>query len=440
MLGGLGRLLGLIAVASYSGDAIDSSSSETISERWSYTYFVHEPYMTRWQEFSGFADSEGNLYWMKCYANYFVTGCSLRSTDRDGDLRFETSLGDGDARAVGVGINLVAGNVLVTSFRLGLVYANLSGRSTSDGSVLWTLRLNDALPGMIAREVGGIAHDRFGRLVVSAIGIDPPYGAHVSAVLSVSSGTGETIWKRAVPRLSPADDVVIGRSVVDEAGNAYFFERHYYGDRYRWLIASLDPNGERRFETQTDFGLGPIAVAHGRLVIWDPYHDFGELLDTTTGARIVRLPGLAEGTVLISHDLGFFIEKSTLPDPPAGVPGRAALAAFDLASGQIQWRFPLRNFEGRKAPLLTDGGNVLLIDKSTLLEISPQGELLQATRLGGLTEELTGSNALLIEGRWFGVSGPTVMAYDLPGAPGEARLGWNSRFGNAQHDNHPREK
>jgi hypothetical protein len=149
---------------------------------------------------------------------------------------------------------------------------------------------------------------------------------------------------------------------------------------------------------------------------------------------------LAEGTVLISHDLGFFIEKSILPDPPDGVPGRAALAAFDLTSGQIQWRFPLRNFESRKAPLLTDGGNVLLIDKSTLLEISPQGELLHATRLSGLTEELTGSNALLIEGRWFGESGPTVMAYDVPGAPGEARLGWNSSFGNAQHDNHPREK
>jgi hypothetical protein len=51
-----------------------------------------------------------------------------------------------------------------------------------------------------------------------------------------------------------------------------------------------------------------------------------------------------------------------------------------------------------------------------------------------------GSHALLIKGRWFSQSGPTVVAYDVPGAPEEARLGWNSRYGNAQHDRRPREK
>jgi hypothetical protein len=116
-----------------------------------------------------------------------------------------------------------------------------------------------------------------------------------------------------------------------------------------------------------------------------------------------------------------------------------ALTAFDLTSGQIQWRFPLTSFERRKAPLLTDGGNILLIDKTTLLEISPQGQLLRSTRLGRFTEEIP-FDALLIKGRWFSQSGPTVVAYDVPGAPEEARLGWNSRYGNAQRDRRPREE
>jgi hypothetical protein len=147
---------------------------------------------------------------------------------------------------------------------------------------------------------------------------------------------------------------------------------------------------------------------------------------------------------LISRDLGFVIQ-SIAPDD-------VALAAFDLSSGEVRWRFPLDNSYPRwRTALLSDEGNILIVNKGSLLEISPQGQLLRGFLLGGIfggTPRVTGYS-LLLRGRWFsklfeqGIwphDHDTVVAYDLPGSPGEGRLGWNSPQGNAQGENRPREE
>jgi hypothetical protein len=176
-----------------------------------------------------------------------------------------------------------------------------------------------------------------------------------------------------------------------------------------------------------------------------------ELLDAQTGARIARLPGtLADAPTwvipsgLMTRELGFFIQRTSTDD--------IALAAFDLVSGTIRWRFPLDNtYEERRTALLSEEGNILIANNRSLLEISPQGQLLHGYLLrsvSGVTPRVSGGS-LLLRGRWFSkffeqgelLQGyDTVFAYDLPGAPGEGRLGWNSQQGNAQGENRPREE
>ncbi len=441
MFGMSGQLVGLLAAVSYSGEAIDPSPSEILSETWRYSYALQDPFWSQWQEFLGIADSDGNRYWKLCYLNLFRIGCSLRSTDWDGNLRFETSLGEGDARAAQMNVDLVAGPVLVTSFYHSGLSANLFGRAISDGSLLWTHSLRADFSGVSDVTIAGVTYDGAGRLVVATVARDSTYWTYESAVFALSFDTGQTIWMRDLAREYPTDSVTMWSPILDEIGNVYFSELYCRSDRCRWLVSSLDPKGGLRFETEVDPGFVPIGVAHGRLLVSNWYQEVAELLDVESGSRIARIHGLVRNTVLISRDLGFFVERPGPPDPTSVLRDRLALTAFDLGSGEIQWRFPLRSFESRSSPLLTDQGNILLIDKSALLEISPRGELLRATRVQLKRQPVeTIGVALLINGRWFSQSGATVVAYDVPGAPGEGRFGWNSLFGDAQHESRPREK
>jgi outer membrane protein assembly factor BamB len=381
-----------------------------LAESWSYNYsFDGGPpdYPHGTQEFSGLADSEGNLYWALCIESgrvFLTISCSLRSTDWDGNERFQVDLGGGPGALTTVGVHLVAGSVLVTELS-----AILSGRSTFDGSVLWTRDLRDEFP-TIYRALGSIAHDGQGRIFLTA-------GA---AVLALSADTGETIWRY--------DEGSAGRLILDESGNVYFPDRTF--------ITSLDRDGGLRFQREVPGRL--ITVAHGRLLIASEQWQVSDLLDADTGATIAELSGTPlDGMALLSRDLGFFIQRSA--------DQRSALVAFDLAGGGIQWRFPLGD-QSAYGQLLTDEGNVLLLDKWELLEISPQGQVLRANRLRpsdriwGTPAPFFGFGPILLGGRWIAQFGATVFAYDLPGAPGEGRLGWNSRYGDAQHENRPREK
>ncbi len=432
MFGVLGTVLGLIA-ASQSGNVLESTSSEPLASSWSYHFRLQGPDGSSWQQFSGLADSEGNLYWLFCslYGRVFTFyGCSLHSSDQDGNSRFDVTLGSGPGPLTNINLYLVAGSIVVTE-----VSAVLYGRSTSNGELLWTHDFRDEYL-TIFRELGGVAHDGEGRVVVLA-------GA---AAFALSVSTGETLWRRDLRR--NAQSVGFGGPpIFDESGNVYCSKSSCMGrGPCKFFITSLDPHGTVRFETETRAWNRPVAVAQGRLVITDWHSAEGhpvELLDAEMGSRIVTLPGDSGGTpILISGELGFYIEGArhfNFFSPVQDV----ALTAFDLASGAIQWRFPLTGLGG--GPLLTEEGNILVSQKLTVLEISPQGQLLRATRLR--PNEPAPSEprcdvafgTLIFGGRWFSQCQDTVLAYDLPGAPGGG-LGWNSLHGNAQHSNRPRVK
>jgi len=136
---------------------------------------------------------------------------------------------------------------------------------------------------------------------------------------------------------------------------------------------------------------------------------------------------------LISPELGFFIQMDSS--------GQKALVAFDLESGATRWRYPLARSNWTSAGLFTDAGNILLANKTSLLEISTEGQLVRETPLRTPLYGYSGPwGPLLLRGRWFVQMLGTVFAYDLPGSLGEGRLGWNSRHGNAQGENRPREE
>ena len=274
-----------------------------------------------------------------------------------------------------------------------------------------------------------------------------------SSIHALAATTGSTIWSRDLKSEDPERVARLENVVLDESRNLYFTRGlcdPYSGYDCEATLVSLNPDGSPRFEVQVERDARALAVAHGRILLDQrKYNSFAELLDTETGAKIRRLPGTlvdalpwAGPTVLISRELGFFIQALSSDD--------AALAAFDLASGDIQWRFGLDRYLHERTMLLTDEGNILILNQQMLLEISPQGQLLREHSLGSPRGTIqVGGGSLLLRGRWFSQvyerrawpeEYETVVAYDLPGAPGEGRVGWNSRRGNAQGENRPQEK
>jgi outer membrane protein assembly factor BamB len=434
-------LVGLIAVLELSSDALAASILEPLTERWSYNYYDHSPDYWQDQEFPGLADSDGNLYWLRCTLGLSHGWprdheCRVRSTDFDGNLRYEVPIGWGMFGGFFTfRLHLVAGPVVVAEHS-GL----LIGFDTATGAIRWTRDLRDD-----TRGIGGLAYDGEGRIIVTA-------GNWVE-VLSAHDGT--TSWRRFLGSENPKRGAYLHTVVLDESRNLYFAKRLYRPrstEDYDSSIISLGPDGSWRFEIQVDADVQPIAVAHGRILVGQQnYHGVAEVLDAETGARIARLPGTLADAVpwgrsigLISRELGFFIQSIA--------PGDIALAAFDLFSGEVQWRFPLENYyPPQRTALLSDEGNILIVNKSTLLEISPQGQLLRGFLLrsiSGVDPRVSGGS-LLVRGRWFSKfyeqgqwprANDTVFAYDLPGSPGEGRLGWNSLYGNAQGENRATEE
>jgi len=436
-----GVLVGLIAVSELSVGALASSSLEPLTEQWSYNYYLHEPDYFTEHDFPGIADSDGNLYWLLCglalsHGQPRTRTCTLRSTDFDGNLRYEVLIGMGlFGEYFSFRLHLVAGRVVVVEHS-GL----LIGFDTATGTTNWTHDLRGDT------RYTELAYDGEGRIIVAA-------GSWVQA-LSAEDGT--TIWRRFLGSEDPKRRAILRRVILDESRNLYLlkdlYRRSYPSEDYDSSIVSLGPDARPRFEIQVDHYVVPIAVAYGRILVgqqWDKY--LVELLDAETGARIARLPGtLADAAPwvlpsgLMTRELGFFIQRTSTDD--------IALAAFDLASGAIRWRFPLDNtHEELRTALLTDDGNILVVNNRSLLEISPQGELLRGyllRRVAGGTLRVSGGS-LLVRGRWFSklfeqakwpLAYDTVFAYDLPDAPGEGRLGWNSPQGNAQGENRPREE
>jgi outer membrane protein assembly factor BamB len=422
-----GALIGLIAASNFPS-ALASSTSELLRESWSYTYYYSSSDYWEDQGFSGIADSDGNLYWLVCRSNGRLwrvrqRSCSIRSTDFDGNLRYEIQIAYGSLPDLSFILHFVAGSVVVAEHN-----ALLTGFDTSTGSVRWTHDLREEFPYYPPRGTGGMAHDGQGRIVVTAN----------SSLHALSVNTGETIWRQDLTSEDPERQVRLGAVVFDESQNVYFaknFCRPYPSYDCDTTIVSLDSDGNSRFEVQVDPHGQPIAVAHGRVLTaaLSLSRGNGEVLDAETGARIARLPDVFDPFGLISQELGFFIQMDSS--------GEKALAAFELASGTIRWRYPLLRSEATSAGLFTDAGNILVSNKTSLLEISPDGQLI---RVIPLTTPLVANGGfwgpLLLRGRWFGQIRGTVFAYDLPGDPGEGRLGWNSRHGNAQGENRPREE
>jgi outer membrane protein assembly factor BamB len=435
-------LVGLIAILELSTEALAGSSLEPLTARWSYTYYDHSPDYWQDQGFTGIADSDENLYWLLCSTSFShgwpqTRECRIRSSDFDGNFRYEVSIGGGWFWYFhNFALHLVAGPVVVAEYS-GL----LTGFDTATGAVLWTRNLRDD-----TTWTNGMAYDGEGRIIVTA-------RAWVEAL---SAHDGTTIWRRFLGSENPKRQAYLHSVVLDESRNLYFAKRLYHPrspEEYDSSIVSLGPDGSPRFEIEVDRHVRPIAVAHGRILVGQQQpQGVGEVLDAETGARIARLPGtLADADYwpalsigLISRDLGFVIQ-SIAPDD-------VALAAFELSSGEVRWRFPLDNsYPRQRTALLSDEGNILILDKKSLLEISPQGQLLRGFLLRGITDvtpRLSG-RSLLLRGRWFsklfepGIwprDYDTVLAYDLPGSPGEGRLGWNSLQGNAQGENRPREE
>lgn len=423
-----GMLIGLIAASSFPS-ALASSTSEPLEESWSYTYYYSSSDYWRHQDFSGIADSDGNLYWLVCqsYGTHSYVrqrDCSLRSTDFDGNLRYEVPVGSGSVPDMTFILHFVAGSVVVAEHN-----AFLTGFDASTGSVRWTHDLQGEFPYYPPRGTWGMAHDGQGRIVVTAN----------SSLHALSASTGETIWRKDLRWEAPERQVRLGAVVFDESRNVYFDKG--FCSPYPWTdcdttIVSLDPDGNPRFEVQVDPHAQPIAVAHGRLLtVAASFAGKGEVLDAETGARIARLPEVFDRFGLISQELGFFVQMSSH--------GEKALVAFDLASGMIRWRYPLLWNDGADtaAGLLTDAGNILLPSKTSLLEISPHGQLVREIPLRPPPNVYGGFRGpLLLRGRWFAQIYATVFAYDLPGDPGEGRFGWSSRRGNAQGENRPREE
>jgi outer membrane protein assembly factor BamB len=423
-------LVGLVAVLEPSLDVLASSSPEPVAESWSYTYSYLSSDYAQYQEFSGISDASGNLYWLACTMTgrsgwLYLRECRLRSTDFDGNLRYEVFIGSGIlGDFFSFRLHLVAGSVVVAEHS-----ALLLGFDTSTGSVVWTRDLRDE-----SRLIRGLAYDGDGRLIVTT----------ASSVQALSADDGTTIWRRDLHSEDPERIASLRTVVLDEGRNVYFgwdLCRPPPLEDCETTIVSLQPDGSPRFETRVDPNAAPMAVAHGRLLIGETRWvetGLAELLDAETGAR---LPGFLAGMTptanalgLISNELGFYIQQVSAND--------VALAAFDLVSGAIRWRFRLDTFfSSARTALINNSGNILILNKGSLLEISPQGQVLQTVflRTSARTFDSNG-NSLLLNGRWFSQFLGTVSAYDLPGAPGEGRLGWNARQGNAQGENRPREE
>jgi outer membrane protein assembly factor BamB len=436
-----GVLVGLFAVFEFSLDALASSSLEPLTEQWSYNYYHHSPDSLSEHDFPGVADPDGNLYWLICdmtlsHGQPRYNRCTLRSTDFDGNVRYEVPIGSGlFGEYFSFRLHLVAGRVVVVEHS-GL----LIGIDTATGATNWTHDLRGDT------RYTELAYDGEGRIIVAA-------GSWVQA-LSAEDGT--TIWRRFLGSEGPKRRATARRVILDESRNLYLlkdlYRSSYPSGDYDSSIVSLGPDASLRFEIPVDHYVLPIAVAYGRILVGQQVDKhWVELLDAQTGARIARLPGtLADAPTwvipsgLMTRELGFFIQRTSTDD--------IALAAFDLVSGTIRWRFPLDNtYEERRTALLSEEGNILIANNRSLLEISPQGQLLHGYLLrsvSGVTPRVSGGS-LLLRGRWFSkffeqgelLQGyDTVFAYDLPGAPGEGRLGWNSQQGNAQGENRPREE
>ncbi len=422
-------LTGLMAAFDYSGAGTDPNP-ESVPESWSYYVHSHVVDVSMSQDFSGLADAEGNLYWLLCTATgrpaTRMIWCSIRSTDWDGNERFAFPVVTSAPFMPFAPKYLIAGSIVVIQLN-----TTLTARSTADGSVVWSRDFRSEFPRDLST-LGGIAYGGEGRILALA----------GSAALALSGETGETIWRRDL-REDPQQHVVIwGRLIVDEHGNLYFGknvcdlpEPDPCGS-FQNFIVSLDPDGLDRFEIAADRAFEPLAVAQERVVVGDSIWSYevhpAGLLDAETGSLIAPLAGNLNSVVL-SRDLGVYLQSSPKGD---------ALVAFELGDGAIRWRFPLAR---GGSVLLTDAGNFLVSEKWSVLEISPRGELLRTTRLRPVSprpsdprcDEMEGVG--LSRGRFFAHGCFNAAAYDLPGAPGEG-LGWNSRYGNAQHENRPRVK
>jgi len=239
-----GTLIGLMAASSFPG-AFAASTSEPLSESWSYSYYYSSTDSWRDQNFTGVADSDGNLYWLVCdsYGTHsYVRGrdCRVRSTDFDGNLRFESPVGYGSVPDLSFTLYFVAGSVVVAEHN-----ALLTAFDTSTGSIRWTHNLRVEFPYYPPRGTGGIAHDGQGRIVVTAN----------SVLYALSASTGETIWRQDLASEDPQHPVRLGAVVFDESRNAYFakdFCGPYPSYDCDTRIVSLDVDGNRRFEVQVD--------------------------------------------------------------------------------------------------------------------------------------------------------------------------------------------
>jgi outer membrane protein assembly factor BamB len=430
---------------------------------WSYV-----PRDGRVLEFTGTMDAEGNLYATECPRSPDTAEegspeprpCELLSLGREGSIRYRRPLSGTES----VHVDLSAGGRLYGT--LNGATARVSSLAAADGSVLWTTPLQPLLAegcswAWVSAPVLTPSH-----LVVAVHATGT--GTACNALIALDAATGAVAWQvHTTERLS--------QPIADDRG-------HLYTSTYDWGqeqtgLLSYTEEGVQRWQQTRAGHREPLAVSHGTLLL-----STEELADADTGGFLATL-----GTAGIPHPHA----EGELPFGPyphgnvalggrdllALADGRCSGAAcptgphvsgqffygVDVASGALRWTLPVGG--SPSAPLLTDRGSLLLVDRpvpedcefgcqgpdsyfdSYVHEFTPEGTERIACKLQGEAPFVT--PPALHQGRLFlgaylnwdadndGTPLLGIHAYELSAPLNPARSGWVTEGGGNGREGQP---
>ncbi len=398
-------------------------AQDAVREEWSYA-----PPEGWTASFRGVADSDGNLYWAECTAQWV---CDVVSASPDGRIRFRAALpGLQPSARFQRGHLVVAGDLVVEGIEQGTVRAFRA----SDGSEAWSRDLRDLClgprsPDARSIKVQSIASGGHGDLFLEVNGDPCASGSRGHWIASLSAITGVLRWSRQFDR-APSE------LVADERGNLFFRAELLTNDRgHRPYLMSLSTVGRENWRREASWSSLPVATYRGFL-----FDANREVWQSATGAQAFRIPvkdawgGERNAYTLIDHDSAFIVARPRHSCPHPGC--SLALYGIDLSTGQLSFSVVLTGEEqvSITQPVLTSERTILFAQNTgsnaLLREFSRDGTEIRSAPLP--TGHYADAAALL-ENRWVVAvdsPAPQIRAFDV-GPTQPSRTGWMSSGGNS---------